>query len=94
MTANLEEAGTWYYVVDCAICKAVVPFKHAHEDDQIVRFPTMRVRCFHCTQITRTRLTSFHAARRQPHAQFSRETDHLLTRVIEKHLVIDKKIAA
>ena len=48
MTANLEEAGAWYYVVDCAICKAVVPFKHAHEDDQIVRFPTMRVRCFHC----------------------------------------------
>jgi hypothetical protein len=48
MTANLEEAGTWYYVVDCAICKAVVPFKHAHEDEPIVRFPTMRVRCFHC----------------------------------------------
>jgi hypothetical protein len=48
MTANLEEAGTWYYVVDCAICKAVVPFKHAHQDDPIVRFPTMRVRCFHC----------------------------------------------
>ena len=38
----------WYYVVDCAICKAVVPFKHAHEDDPIVRFPMMRVRCFHC----------------------------------------------
>jgi hypothetical protein len=48
MTANLEEAGTWYYVVDCAICNAVVPFKHAHEDEPIVRFPTMRVRCFHC----------------------------------------------
>jgi hypothetical protein len=48
MTANLEEAGTWYYVVDCAICKAVVPFKHAPEDEPIVRFPTMRVRCFHC----------------------------------------------
>jgi hypothetical protein len=48
MTANLEEAGTWYYVVDCAICKAVVPFKHAPEDEPIVRFPTMRVRCFDC----------------------------------------------
>ena len=48
MTANLKEAGTWYYVVDCAICKAVVPFKHAHEGDPIVRFPTMRVHCFHC----------------------------------------------
>ena len=48
MTANLEQAGTWYYVVDWAMCKAVVPFKHAHEDEAIVRFPTMRVRCFHC----------------------------------------------
>jgi hypothetical protein len=48
MMANLGEAGTWYYVVDCAICNAVVPFKHAHEDEPIVRFPTMRVRCFHC----------------------------------------------
>ena len=51
---------------------------------------------FTVTRITRTRLTSFHAARRQPHAKFSEETDHLLTRVmaIEKHLGIDKKIAA
>jgi hypothetical protein len=46
--ANLEEAGTWYYVVDCATCKAVIPFKHAPEDEQIVSFPTMRVRCLHC----------------------------------------------
>jgi hypothetical protein len=48
MTANLEEVGTWYYVVDCAICKAIVPFKHAPEDEPVVRFPTMRVRCFDC----------------------------------------------
>jgi hypothetical protein len=48
MTANVEEAGTWYYVVDCAICKALVPFKHAPEDEPIVRFPTMWVRCFRC----------------------------------------------
>jgi hypothetical protein len=44
--ANLEEA--WYYVVDCTICKAVIPFKHAPENEPIVRFPTMRVRCVHC----------------------------------------------
>ena len=48
LAANLEEAGTWYYVVDCATCKAVIPFKHAPEDEPIVRFPTMTVRCFHC----------------------------------------------
>ena len=48
MTANLEEARTWYYVVDCATCKAVIPFKHAHEDEPIVRFPAMRVRCLQC----------------------------------------------
>jgi hypothetical protein len=46
LAANLEEAGTWYYVVDCATCKAVIPFKH--EDEAILRFPTMRVRCLHC----------------------------------------------
>jgi hypothetical protein len=46
--ANLEEAGTWYYVVDCATCKAVIPFKHAPEDEPVVCFPTMRVRCLHC----------------------------------------------
>jgi hypothetical protein len=46
--ADLEEAGTWYYVVDCATCKAVIPFKHAPEDEPILRFPTMRVRCFQC----------------------------------------------
>jgi hypothetical protein len=44
----LEEAGTWYYVVDCATCKTVIPFKHAPEGEPILRFPTMRVRCFHC----------------------------------------------
>jgi hypothetical protein len=48
LAANLEEAGTWYYVVDCATCKAVIPFKHAPEDEPILRFPTMRVRCFQC----------------------------------------------
>ena len=48
LAANLEEAGTWYYVVDCATCKAVIPFKHAAEDELILRFPTMTVRCFHC----------------------------------------------
>jgi hypothetical protein len=48
LAANLEEAGTWYYVVDCATCKAVIPFKHAPEDEPILRFPTMTVRCVHC----------------------------------------------
>jgi hypothetical protein len=48
LAANLEEAGTWYYVVDCATCKAVIPFKHAPENEPIVHFPTMRVRCVHC----------------------------------------------
>jgi hypothetical protein len=48
LAAKLEEAGTWYYVVDCATCKAVIPFKHAPEDEPILRFPTMRVRCLHC----------------------------------------------
>jgi hypothetical protein len=48
LTANLEEAGTWYYVVDCATCKAVVPFKYAPEGEPIVCFPTMNVRCFQC----------------------------------------------
>jgi hypothetical protein len=46
--AELEEAGTWYYVVDCATCKAVIPFKYAPEDEPILQFPTMTVRCFHC----------------------------------------------
>jgi hypothetical protein len=45
---NLEEAKTWYYVVDCTTCEAVIPFKHAPEDEQIFSFPTMRVRCLHC----------------------------------------------
>jgi hypothetical protein len=48
LAANLEEAETWYYVVDCATCKAVIPFKHAPEDEEILSFPTMRVRCLHC----------------------------------------------
>ena len=48
LAANLEEAGTWYYVVDCATCKAVVPFKYAPEGEPIVCFPTMNVRCFEC----------------------------------------------
>jgi hypothetical protein len=48
LAANLEEARTWYYVVDCATCKAVIPFKHAPEDEPILPFPTMRVRCLHC----------------------------------------------
>jgi hypothetical protein len=48
LPANLEEAGTWYYVVDCARCAAVIPFKYAPEDEPILRFPAMRVRCFDC----------------------------------------------
>jgi hypothetical protein len=48
LAANLEEAGTWYYVVDCATCKAVIPFKRAPEDEPILRFPAMWVRCLHC----------------------------------------------
>jgi hypothetical protein len=48
LPANLEEAGTWYYVVDCATCTAIIPFKYAPEDEPILRFPTMRVRCFQC----------------------------------------------
>jgi hypothetical protein len=48
LAANLEEAGTWYYVIDCATCKTVIPFKHAPEDEEILSFPTMRVRCLHC----------------------------------------------
>jgi hypothetical protein len=48
LAANLEEGGTWYYVVDCASCKVIIPFKYAPEDEPILRFPTMRVRCFHC----------------------------------------------
>jgi hypothetical protein len=45
---NSEEAGTWYYVVHCTTCNAVIPFKHAPEGEPIVRFPAMRVRCFEC----------------------------------------------
>jgi hypothetical protein len=96
MTANLEEAGTWYYVVDCAICNAVVPFKHAPEDEPIVRFPTMRVRCFHC-HTDHTYASDLISRRKTAaHAKFSKETDHLFTWVmaIEKYLGIGKKIAA
>jgi hypothetical protein len=25
LAANVEQAGTWYYVVDCATCRAVIP---------------------------------------------------------------------
>jgi hypothetical protein len=46
--ADLEDAGAWYYVVDCATCKTVIPFKYAPEDEPILLFPTMTVRCFHC----------------------------------------------
>jgi hypothetical protein len=49
--SNPEDAGTWYYVVDCAICKAVIPFKHAPEGEPILRFPTMGVRCFQCRTV-------------------------------------------
>jgi hypothetical protein len=45
---DLEESGTWYYVVDCATCKTAVPFKHAPEGEPLVCFPTMGVRCFRC----------------------------------------------
>ena len=45
---------------------------------------------FSVIPITRTRLTSFHDARRQPHP---RETDQRVM-AVEKHLGIDKKIAA
>jgi hypothetical protein len=47
MNVNSDEAGTWYYVVDCETCKAVIPFKEAPspEGDQML---TMRGRCPHC----------------------------------------------
>ena len=48
---NSEAAGSWYYVVDCATCKAVIPFKHAPEGEPILRFPTMGVRCFQCRTV-------------------------------------------
>ena len=51
LVPNSEEVGTWYYVVDCATCKAVIPFKHAPEGEPILCFPTMRVRCFHCRTV-------------------------------------------
>jgi hypothetical protein len=49
--SNPEDAGTWYYVVDCAICEAVIPFKHAPEGEPVLRFPTMGVRCFQCRTV-------------------------------------------
>jgi hypothetical protein len=51
LVPNSEESGTWYYVVDCATCKAAIPFKHAPEGEPILRFPTMRVRCFQCRAV-------------------------------------------
>jgi hypothetical protein len=48
LVPNSKEAGTWYYVVDCAICRAAIPFKHAPEGEPILRFPAMGVRCFQC----------------------------------------------
>jgi hypothetical protein len=48
---NSVEAGAWYYVVDCATCKAAIPFKHAPEGEPILRLPTMRVRCFQCSTV-------------------------------------------
>jgi hypothetical protein len=50
MGAISEDAGTWYYVVDCATCNKAIPFRQApsYEDDSIIRWPTMRVRCVHC----------------------------------------------
>jgi DNA-directed RNA polymerase subunit RPC12/RpoP len=49
MTAN-SDTGMWYYVVDCATCKEPILFKQApsSEDEPIMRFPTMRVRCPRC----------------------------------------------
>jgi hypothetical protein len=51
LVPNLEEAGTWYYVVDCATCKAAIPFKHAPEGEPVLRLPTMMVRCFQCSTV-------------------------------------------
>jgi hypothetical protein len=50
MNVNSDGAGTWYYVVDCATCKAPIPFKQAPspQGDQMLQLPTMRVRCCHC----------------------------------------------
>ena len=45
---ELQDGGTWYYVVDCATCNALIPFKYAPEDEPVLCFPTMTVRCFHC----------------------------------------------
>ena len=94
LAGNLEETGTWYYVVDCTTCKAVIPFKHAPEDEQILSFPTMRVRCLHChTDHTYAPDLISH---RKAAAPSGKEIEHLLTRVtaIEKHLGIDEKIPA
>ena len=49
--AGLSSAEAWYYVVDCASCKAAIPFKHAPEGEAILRLPTMRVRCFQCSAV-------------------------------------------
>jgi hypothetical protein len=50
MNVNSDEAGRWYYFVDCASCNEPIPFKQepSPEDNPIVRVPTMKVRCPHC----------------------------------------------
>jgi hypothetical protein len=96
MTANLEEAGTWYYVVDCATCKALIPFKHAPEDEPVVRFPTMRVRCFQChTDHTYAADLISHRKAVAPPGIFNADQQPLTrVMVIEKQFGIDKKMAA
>jgi hypothetical protein len=51
LVPSSEEAGTWYYIVDCPTCKAAIPFKHAPEGEPILRLPTMMVRCFQCSTV-------------------------------------------
>jgi hypothetical protein len=45
---EFQDVGTWYYVVDCVTCNALIPFKYSPEDEPVLCFPTMTVRCFHC----------------------------------------------
>jgi hypothetical protein len=80
LAANLEEAGTWYYVVDCATCKAVIPFKHAPEGEPILSFPTMRVRCFQChTNHTYAADLVSHRKAAAPRGIFKRDRGQLLS---------------
>jgi hypothetical protein len=80
LAANFEEAGTWYYVVDCATCKAIIPFKHAPEDEPILCFPTMRVRCFECrTDHTYAADLVSHRKAAAPRGNFKRDRDQLLS---------------